>query len=132
MQFTTLFSFATSLALASATVVQNREFEGDVAVLEVFDYNTTNCARNEPTVTIGVGPLALNQCIPFSQGYSTVSYSYLESEYSITFYTTDNCTWVIDQGNDFVTPNGPDTCETSVYENPWQSYKVLSSGHSKN
>lgn len=79
MQFTTLFSLATSLALASAGLIQNRQFEGDVAILRVFDHNTTNCAGDEPTVTIGVGPLALDQCIPFSQGYWTVSYSYLES-----------------------------------------------------
>lgn len=84
MQLTTLFSFATSLALASAAIVQSRQDTGEVAVLEVFDYNTTNCAGDEPTVTIGVGPLALDQCIPFSyDGYWTVSYSYLEStEYS--------------------------------------------------
>ncbi|KAL1858256.1 hypothetical protein Daus18300_010002 [Diaporthe australafricana] len=79
MQFTPLFSLAISLALASAGLVQKRQFEGDVAILRVFDYNTTDCAGDEPTVTIGVGPLALDQCIPFSQGYWTVSYSYLES-----------------------------------------------------
>lgn len=79
MQFTTLFCFATSLALASAAIVQSRQFDGAVAVLQVFDYNTTNCAGDESTVDIGVGPLALDLCIPFSQGYWTVSYSYLES-----------------------------------------------------
>lgn len=79
MQFTTLFSFATSLALASAGVLQNRQFDGAVAVVQVFDYNTTNCAGDESTVDIGVGTKALDLCIPFSQGYWTVSYSYLES-----------------------------------------------------
>lgn len=79
MQFTTLFSCATSLALVSAASVQKRQFEGAVAVLKVFDYETTNCFEDEPTVSIGVGPLALDQCVNFSQGYTTVSYSYLES-----------------------------------------------------
>lgn len=79
MQFTTLFSFAVSLALASAGVVQKRQFDGDVAILKVFDDKTADCTTDEPTVTIGVGPLALDQCIPFSQEYWTVSYSYLES-----------------------------------------------------
>lgn len=79
MQFTALFSLATSLAVASAGVIKERQWDGAVAVLNVFDYNTTNCAGDEPTVSIGVGPLALDQCIPFSQGYWTVSYSYLES-----------------------------------------------------
>lgn len=83
MQFTTFFSLATSLALVSAGVVHERQFEGAVAVLEVFDYKTKNCAGEESTVSIGVGSKALDQCIPFSQGYQTVSYSYLESlEYS--------------------------------------------------
>lgn len=38
-----------------------------------------NCAGDEPTVKIGVGSKAQDRCIPFSQGYTTVSYSYLES-----------------------------------------------------
>jgi hypothetical protein len=40
MHFTTLFSFATSLALDSAGVIQNHQFDGAVAVVDVFDYNT--------------------------------------------------------------------------------------------
>lgn len=83
MQFTTFVSFATSLALASAGIIQERQWDGAVAVVNVYDYNTTNCAEDEPTVEIGVGPLAVDLCVPFSQGYWTVSYSYLESiEYS--------------------------------------------------
>lgn len=83
MHFTSLFPIATSLALASAGIVSERQFEGDVAVLKVFDYNITNCAGDESTVDIGVGPMALDLCIPFSEGYWTVSYTYLESpEYS--------------------------------------------------
>lgn len=78
MQLTTLFSFATSLALASTGVIQNRQFAGAVAVVDVFDYNTEDCAGDEPTVKIGAGSKATDQCIPFSQGYNTVSYSYLE------------------------------------------------------
>lgn len=85
MQFTILFSFATSLALASAGILQDRQWDDAVAVIQVFDYNTTNCAGDESTVDIGVGTKALDLCIPFSQGYWTVSYSYLESpEYSST------------------------------------------------
>lgn len=79
MHFNALFSLATSLALTSAGVIKERQWDGAVAVLNVFDYNTTHCAGDEPTVSIGVGPLALDQCVPFSQGYWTVSYSYLES-----------------------------------------------------
>lgn len=83
MQFITLLPFATSLALASAGIVQERQWDGAVAVVNVYDYNTTNCAGDESTVDIGVGPLALDLCVPFSQGYWTVSYSYLKSpEYS--------------------------------------------------
>lgn len=82
MQFTTLFSFATSLALASAGVIQTRQFDGAIAVVDVFDYETADCAGDEATVKIGVGSKATDQCIPFSQGYKTVSYSYLEPGYS--------------------------------------------------
>lgn len=50
-----------------------------MAVVQVWDHNTTNCAGDESTVDIGVGTKAVDRCIPFSQGYWTVSYSYLES-----------------------------------------------------
>lgn len=82
MHFTTLFSVATSLALASAGVIQSRQFDGAVAVVDVFDYGTADCAGDEATVKIGVGSKATDQCIPFSQGYKAVSYSYLEPGYS--------------------------------------------------
>ncbi|KAK2602094.1 hypothetical protein N8I77_008656 [Diaporthe amygdali] len=126
MQFTTLFSFAASLALASAGVVQKRQFDGDVAILKVFDDKTADCTTDEPTVTIGVGPLALDQCIPFSQEYWTVSYSYLESTgYDSNFYTTDDCTSTPNEGN-------AESCYTSLSDNPWLSYKVVSPGNLRN
>ncbi|KAI7781538.1 hypothetical protein LA080_014571 [Diaporthe eres] len=65
MQFTSLFPIATSLALASAGIVSERQFEGDVAVLKVFDYNTTNCVGDESTVDIGVGPWLWTCVSPF-------------------------------------------------------------------
>ena len=47
MQLTALLSSATSLALTSAAVVQNRQHTGEVALLGVFDHNTT--AAPEPS-----------------------------------------------------------------------------------
>lgn len=50
--------------------------------------------------------------------------------YQVAFYTTDDCTYSADKGDDFAQSNSPGPCDTSFNGRPWLSYKVSSPRYS--
>lgn len=88
MHFTTLFSIAASAALASAHIVTDGESMGtnegqDVAVFNVYHQYTDSCPiGSNNTVTMGVRPDDVNQCIVFDQSYASFELLGLEDGYS--------------------------------------------------
>lgn len=44
----------------------------------------------------------------------------------VAFYTTDDCTYSPEKGDDFAQSNSPGPCDTSLNGRPWLSYRVSS------
>lgn len=80
MYFTTLFSMATSVALATAGIIQNRD-DSTVAVLRASTEpnNDQSCSLiNTETIQISNPASRAIKCIPFDKGYTTVQLTDLE------------------------------------------------------
>ncbi|ROV93636.1 hypothetical protein VMCG_08120 [Cytospora schulzeri] len=131
MQFTTLFSIATSIALASALasagVIQQR---ADVlAELRTWTYTLEGDACDASASIDDAGPIevttrVLGECIPFASSYPTVELSGLkDGPYMFHLYITEDCT----DEYDSVAMEAPGGCNTSSTGKPWLAYRVTQS-----